>query len=175
MEFFCGKGLNSQLYIEFLAQPKMTTPCIERLQSQRRCYGQRYTGSIQRWCTYHYGSGTKVPHDDDVQSLAPLIPVFLSYALSFIYVGIYWNNHHHLLHATQNISGTVHWANLHLLFWLSLISFVTGRMGEPFAAMPVAFYSAVLLMAAISFSILQMAILKTDEAHSPLKLALGEM
>lgn len=116
----------------------------------------------------------KVPHGDSAQSLMPLIPVFLSYVLSFIYVGIYWSNHHHLLHSTQKISGAVLWANLHLLFWLSLIPFVTGWMGENhFAPMPVAFYSGVLLMSAIAYYILQSAIIKTDEAHSLLKRALG--
>ena len=117
----------------------------------------------------------KVPHGDDAQSLIPLIPVFLSYVLSFIYVGIYWNNHHHLLHATQKISGGVLWANLHLLFWLSLIPFVTGWMGENhFAAMPVALYGVALLMAAIAFTILQWTIIKTDEEHSQLKVAVGK-
>lgn len=117
----------------------------------------------------------KVPHGDNAQSLTPLIPVFLSYVLSFIYVGIYWNNHHHLLHATQKISGGVLWANLHLLFWLSLIPFVTGWMGENhFASMPVALYGVALLMAAIAFIILQWTIIKTDEAHSQLKLAVGK-
>jgi len=117
----------------------------------------------------------KVPHGDNAQSLIPLIPVFLSYVLSFIYIGIYWNNHHHLLHATQKISGGVLWANLHLLFWLSLIPFVTGWMGENhFSAMPVALYGVALLMAAIAFNILQWAIIKTDEEHSQLKLAVGK-
>lgn len=116
----------------------------------------------------------KVPHGDSAEALVPLIPVFLSYVLSFIYIGIYWNNHHHLLHTTQKISGAVLWANLHLLFWLSLIPFVTGWMGENhFSAMPVAFYSGVLLMAGIAFSILQRTLVKTDEEHSRLKLALG--
>lgn len=117
----------------------------------------------------------KVPHGDNAQSLIPLIPIFFSYILSFIYVGIYWNNHHHLLHATQKISGGVLWANLHLLFWLSLIPFVTGWMGENhFAPMPVAFYGGVLLMSAIAFTLLQWAIIKTDEEHSQLKAAIGK-
>ena len=92
----------------------------------------------------------KVPHTVELEGLKDLVPVFLSYVLSFIYVGIYWNNHHHLLHAAQRVSGPVLWANMHLLFWLSLIPFVTGWMGENhFAAIPVALYGGVLLMAAV--------------------------
>jgi len=91
----------------------------------------------------------KVPHGETVEALLPLLPVFLSYVLSFIYVGIYWNNHHHMLYACQQVSGVMLWANLHLLFWLSLIPFVTGWMGEnSFAAAPTALYGVVLLMAA---------------------------
>ena len=102
----------------------------------------------------------KVPHGDSLDSLRPLIPVFLSYVLSFIYVGIYWNNHHHMLHACTRISGGVLWANLHLLFWLSLMPFATGWMGENhFAPMPSAMYGFVLLMAAIAYMILQRAII----------------
>ncbi|HEY9639967.1 MAG TPA: TMEM175 family protein, partial [Coleofasciculaceae cyanobacterium] len=94
----------------------------------------------------------KVPHGDDWAALRPLIPVFLSYVLSFIYLGIYWNNHHHLLQAVQQVNGRVLWANLHLLFWLSLIPFVTGWMGENhFAALPVALYGTVLLLAAVAY------------------------
>ena len=94
----------------------------------------------------------KVPHDDTVAALAPLFPVFLSYVLSFVYLGIYWNNHHHMLHATQQVSGAMLWANLHLLFWLSLVPFVTGWMGENhFAPMPTAVYGVVLLLAAIAY------------------------
>lgn len=97
----------------------------------------------------------KVPHGETVQALAPLLPVLLSYLLSFIYVGIYWNNHHHLLAATQRIGGAALWANLHLLFWLSLFPFVTGWMGENhFAAAPIAVYGGVLLMAAIAYALL---------------------
>ena len=93
----------------------------------------------------------KVPHGIDLAALRPLIPVFLSYVLSFVYLGIYWNNHHHMLHATQRVDGGVLWANLHLLFWLSLVPFVTGWMGENhFAAWPIACYGAVLLCAAIA-------------------------
>jgi uncharacterized membrane protein len=102
----------------------------------------------------------KVPHGDGWADLARLWPVFLSYVLSFIYVGIYWNNHHHLLHATDHIHGGVLWPNLHLLFWLSLIPFTTGWMGENhFAPLPTAMYGVVLLLCAIAWTILQSAIL----------------
>src|SRR4051812_11012923 len=97
----------------------------------------------------------KVPHGDSLGALLPLLPVLGSYVLSFIYVGIYWNNHHHLLHAVRKIDGTAMWANLHLLFWLSLIPFVTGWMGENhFATLPVAAYGLVLLMSAVAYAIL---------------------
>lgn len=97
----------------------------------------------------------KVPHGDSLNSLKPLLPVFLSYVLSFIYVGIYWNNHHNMLHAVQKVSGAVLWANAHLLFWLSLIPFATGWMGEnQFAAWPVALYGVVLFMAGTAYYIL---------------------
>ena len=94
----------------------------------------------------------KVPHGEELSALQPLVPVFLSYVLSFIYVGIYWNNHHHMLHACTRVSGRVLWANLHLLFWLSLLPFATGWMGdEPTSgALPTAIYGAVLLCAAVS-------------------------
>src|SRR6478609_50244 len=102
----------------------------------------------------------KVPHGDDFRSLVPLIPVLLSYVLSFIYVGIYWNNHHHMLHATRQVSGAVLWANLHLLFWMSLIPFVTGWMGENhFAAAPMALYGVILLLAGLAYLLLQHEIL----------------
>ena len=95
----------------------------------------------------------KVPHGDDFAALAPLIPVFLSYVLSFVYLGIYWNNHHHMLHTCNRVTGPILWANLHLLFWLSLIPFATGWMGENhFATAPSALYGLVLLMAAIAYS-----------------------
>jgi len=98
----------------------------------------------------------KVPHGSDWESLLPLLPVFLSYVLSFVYLGIYWNNHHHMLHTVQRVSGGILWANLHLLFWLSLVPFVTGWMGENhFAALPTALYGVVLLMAAVAYWILQ--------------------
>ncbi|QQX77547.1 MULTISPECIES: TMEM175 family protein [Aequorivita] len=117
----------------------------------------------------------KVPHGTDWNDLTPLLPVFLSYVLSFIYLGIYWNNHHHMLHAVKKVSGGVLWANLHLLFWLSLIPFVTGWMGENhFAELPVALYGVVLLMAAIAYFILQNRILAVQGKDSLLAKALGK-
>jgi uncharacterized membrane protein len=116
----------------------------------------------------------KVPHGDDLRALLPLLPVFLSYVLSFVYLGIYWNNHHHMLHATRQVSGSALWANLHLLFWLSLVPFVTGWMGENhFAAVPTALYGVVLLMAAIAYWILQGRIIAAQGSDSPLKAAVG--
>jgi uncharacterized membrane protein len=115
----------------------------------------------------------KVPHGTEIKVLLPLLPSFLSYVLSFIYVGIYWNNHHHMLHAAKNVSGRVLWANLSLLFWLSLFPFVTGWMGENhFESLPSAFYGFVLLMAAISYYILQQCIISTDGPDSVLKRAI---
>ena len=116
----------------------------------------------------------KVPHDASVAALLALWPVFLSYVLSFIYIGIYWNNHHHMLHATQHVSGGVLWANLHLLFWLSLIPFATGWMGENhFAALPTAVYGGVLLMSAIAYWLLQQCIVAVHGAQSVLAQAVG--
>ena len=116
----------------------------------------------------------KVPHGDSLADLAPLLPVFLSYVLSFVYVGIYWNNHHHLLLAAHRVSGAALWANLNLLFWLSLFPFVTGWMGENhFAALPSAVYGAVLLMAAVSYFVLQRTLIAGDGEHSVLKRAIG--
>jgi uncharacterized membrane protein len=116
----------------------------------------------------------KVPHGTDFAALRPLLPVFLSYVLSFAFVGIYWNNHHHLLHAAQRVSGAIMWANLHLLFWLSLVPFVTGWMGENhFDSLPTALYGVVLLMAAIAYTILQCAIIAEHGRESPLAQALG--
>lgn len=116
----------------------------------------------------------KVPHGDSVAALEPLIPVFLSYVLSFVYVGIYWNNHHHMLHAAGKVSGRVLWANLHLLFWLSLMPFATGWMGENhFSALPAAIYGAVLLMAGVAYWILARAIIATDGRDSLLAKAIG--
>ncbi|MBV9926982.1 MAG: DUF1211 domain-containing protein [Acidobacteria bacterium] len=116
----------------------------------------------------------KVPHGTDLAALGPLVPVFLSYVLSFIYVGIYWNNHHHLLHTVQQVNGRILWANLHLLFWLSLIPFVTGWMGENhFAAWPVALYGVVLLSAAIAYFILARVLISHHGRDSALAKALG--
>jgi uncharacterized membrane protein len=115
----------------------------------------------------------KVPHGDDFAALATLWPVLLSYVLSFVYVGIYWNNHHHLFHVTERVSGAVLWANLHLLFWLSLIPFVTGWMGENhFAPTPTALYGVVLFFAGVAYLILQRAII-TANGDSPLQQAVG--
>ena len=110
----------------------------------------------------------KVPHGASLGDLWPLLPVFLSYVLSFVYVGIYWNNHHHMLHITERVNGTILWANLHLLFWLSLVPFVTGWMGENnFAPGPTALYGVVLLAAAIAYVILQRVII-ADQGESSL-------
>lgn len=116
----------------------------------------------------------KVPHGADWQALRPLLPVFLSYVLSFIFLGIYWNNHHHMLHAAQHINGKILWANLHLLFWLSLIPFVTGWMGENhFAPLPTAIYGVVLLLSAIAYTILQTMIVAHHGKDSKLAAAVG--
>jgi uncharacterized membrane protein len=114
----------------------------------------------------------KVPHGTDLESLRPLVPVFLSYVLSFVYLGIYWNNHHHMLQATRKINGKVLWANLNLLFWLSLLPFATGWMGENhFAPIPTAGYGVVLLLAAISYTILQSKIVKHSNGENELLAA----
>jgi uncharacterized membrane protein len=116
----------------------------------------------------------KVPHGADLESLRPLIPVFLSYVLSFLFLGIYWNNHHHLLQAIKQVNGRILWANLHLLFWLSLTPFVTGWMGENhFAALPVALYGTVLLLAACAYFILVRALISHHGRDSALARALG--
>ena len=116
----------------------------------------------------------KVPHGGGLKDLAPLLPLFLSYVLSFLYVGIYWNNHHHMLHASTTVTGVVLWANLHLLFWLSLFPFTTGWMGENhFTGVPSALYGVVLLMAAIAYYLLQQAIIRAQGADSILKEAIG--
>src|SRR5574337_70738 len=116
----------------------------------------------------------KVPHASDPDALRPLIPSFLSYVLSFVYVGIYWNNHHHMFHATRRISGRVLWANLHLLFWLSLFPFATAWMGENHCeALPSAAYGFVLLMAAVAYHLLQLSIIAADGGGSLLGRAVG--
>ena len=116
----------------------------------------------------------KVPHDASLDALLPLWPVWLSYVLSFIYLGIYWNNHHHMLHTVQRVTGAMLWANLHLLFWLSLIPFATGWMGENhFAPAPCALYGVVLLMAAIAYYILQQLIIASQGEGSLLRKAVA--
>ena len=116
----------------------------------------------------------KAPHDTGWDALRRLVPAFLTYVLSFIFLGIYWSNHHHMLHLTDRINGGILWANLHLLFWLSLVPFVTGWMGENhFAALPTAIYGTVLLMAAIAYTILQTAIVRHQGPHSKLFAAVG--
>jgi uncharacterized membrane protein len=117
----------------------------------------------------------KVPHGDDDAALRPLVPVFISYVLSFTYIGLYWNNHHHMLHAVRTVNGPILWANLHLLFWLSLIPFVTGWMGENhFAELPVGLYGVVLLMAGVAYFILSRALIRHDGADSMLARAVGK-
>ena len=116
----------------------------------------------------------KIPHEGSLNALRPVLPVFLSYVLSFIYVGIYWNNHHHMLHACTAVTGAMLWANLHLLFWLSLFPFTAGWMGENhFTAVPTALYGAVLLMAAIAYLVLQQTIIRSQGQDSTLKKAIG--
>jgi uncharacterized membrane protein len=114
----------------------------------------------------------KVPHGAELTALRPLIPVFLSYALSFLYLGIYWSNHHHMLYVTHGVSGAILWANLHLLFWLSLVPYVRGWMGESHLAPgPTAVYGVILLLAAIAYLLLQQAILRQEGPDSTLGLA----
>jgi TMEM175 potassium channel family protein len=116
----------------------------------------------------------KVPHGADLTALRPLTPVFLSYALSYLYLGIYWSNHHHMLYVTHRVNGAILWANLHLLFWLSLVPFVTGWMGESHLAPgPTAVYGAILLLAAIAYLLLQHAILRQEGPDSMLAAAVG--
>ena len=117
----------------------------------------------------------KIPHGSEWSALRPLLPVFLTYVLSFIYLAIYWNNHHHMLQATERINGKILWANTHLLFWLSLVPFVTGWMGENhFAPIPTAAYGMVLLAAAIAYTILLNCILAEQRPDSPLAIAVGK-
>jgi uncharacterized membrane protein len=116
-----------------------------------------------------------IPHSDDLGALREIWPVFLSYVISFIYLAIYWNNHHHVLYLTERVTGGVLWANLHLLFWLSLVPFTTGWMGEnEFAATPTAVYGFVLLMAAIAYYILVRAIIRSQGEESLLARAIGK-
>ncbi len=115
-----------------------------------------------------------IPRGQQLSALQPLLPVFLSYVLSFVYIGIYWNNHHHMLHAAHRVSGGVLWANLHLLFWLSLFPFVTGWMGENnFGAVPTALYGIVLMMAGAAYWILAHALIAVEGKHSILARAIG--
>lgn len=116
----------------------------------------------------------KVPHDTNPAALAELAPILLSYVLSFVYIAIYWNNHHHLLHAVEHVNGAILWANTHLLFWLSLVPFATAWMGEnAFAAIPTAVYGFALLMPAIAYYVLQRVIIRHQGRHGALAKALG--
>ena len=116
----------------------------------------------------------RVPHGTDAQALRPLVPVLLTYAMSFAFVGIYWANHHHMLHATERVNGAILWANLHLLFWLSLTPFVTGWMGENhFAPLPTAAYGVVLLLSGVAYTILQTVIVRYEGERSRLRAAVG--
>ncbi len=116
----------------------------------------------------------KVPHGENLETLSPLVPVFLSYVLSFVYVGIYWNNHHHMLHTCNKVTGPILWANMHLLFWLSIMPFATGWMGENhFAAIPSALYGFILFMSAMAYWTLQQMIIASQGMDSLLKKAVG--
>jgi uncharacterized membrane protein len=116
----------------------------------------------------------KVPHGGDLAALRPLLPIFLSYVLSFIFLCIYWNNHHHLFQAVKHVNGRILWANVHLLFWLSLIPFVTAWMGEhSFTSLPVALYGVVMLLSAIAYTILSMSLISLHGKDSPLAIATG--
>ncbi len=116
----------------------------------------------------------KVPHGDSLLALKPLLPVFLSYVLSFLYIAIYWNNHHHLMHTVKHVSASILWTNMHLLFWLSLVPFATAWMGEnQFASMPTALYGFILLMAGFAYWLLQKAIIRSHGNESILAKAIG--
>jgi len=117
----------------------------------------------------------KTPHEPSLDALRPLVPTLLSYVLSFVHVGIYWNNHHHMLQAARHVNGAILWANMHLLFWLSLVPFVTGWMGETyFAALPVAAYGVVLFLAGIAYYILARALIAHHGRESTLARAIGD-
>jgi uncharacterized membrane protein len=116
----------------------------------------------------------KVPHGDNLADLKPLLPVFLSYILSFVYIGIYWNNHHHMLHVAQKVTGTILWTNIHLLFWLSLVPFATSWMGENnFSTWPVVLYGVILLMASIAYYFLAHCLRNAHGKNSTLAIAIG--
>ena len=116
----------------------------------------------------------KIPHGADWEAIRPVVPVFFTYVLSFVYLGIYWNNHHHMLYVTESVNGAILWANMHLLFWLSLVPFVTGWMGENhFAPLPTAVYGGVMLAAAVAYYLLQRLIITQQGAHSKLRAAIG--
>jgi uncharacterized membrane protein len=116
----------------------------------------------------------KIPHGDSLENLGPLVPIFISYILSFVHIGIYWNNHHHMMYAADKVNGVILWANLHLLFWLSLLPFVTGWMGENyFTAVPVALYGGVLLMSSIAYFILSRSLIKYHGKNSTIAIAVG--
>ena len=116
----------------------------------------------------------RVPHGTDLGALRPLVPLLLTYTLSFVFLAIYWNNHHHMFHTVDHVDGRILWANMHLLFWLSLVPFVTGWMGENnFAALPTAIYGVVLLLAAVAYTILVYAIIAHQGPHSKLRAAIG--
>lgn len=117
----------------------------------------------------------KVPHGESWASLAPVLPVLVSYVLSFVFLGIYWNNHHHMLHLVKRVNGQILWANLHLLFWLSLVPFVTGWMGENhFETVPTALYGVVLLISGLAYVLLQRCIIRSQGPDSPLQRAVGK-
>jgi len=135
---------------------------------------EAFSDGVNRHHHHHHGAGAQVPHGETADALEPLIPNFLSYVLSFIYVGIYWNNHHHMLHTVEKVSGRILWANLHLLFWLSLFPITTAWIGENhLAAMPSALYGVVLLMASLAYWILQQLIIASQGPDSLLKRAIG--
>jgi uncharacterized membrane protein len=117
----------------------------------------------------------KVPHGSDMAALRPVLPVFLTYVLSFVFIAIYWNNHHHMLHAVRRVNGYILWANLHLLFWLSLVPFITGWMGENHrVALPVAVYGVVLFMSGLAYFILSRALIALEGQDSALAVAVGK-